>query len=78
MPYASITDLPQGVQNALPEHGQHIYMEAFNNAQEQYSDPSKRRAGKTLEETAHAVAWNAVEHEYTKNAQGEWVKARHE
>lgn len=74
MPYNSNSDLPDSVKNSLPEHAQEIYRKAFNNAWIQYKDPTKRQGGKSQEETAHAVAWNAVKNEYEKNEKGNWVK----
>lgn len=74
MPYKSIKDLPESVQKALPEHGLEIYKDAFNNAWYQYSDPSKRYAGSSLEETAARVAWSAVKHTYEKDESGHWKK----
>ncbi len=64
MPYSSNSHLPQDVQDALPEHGQEIYREAFNSASEQYDDESR----------AHATAWAAVKNVYHKNDDGKWVK----
>ena len=73
MPYRAISDLPQSVKDALPKHAQKIYLGAFNNAWDQYSDASERREGASREETAHRVAWAAVKHAYEK--QGDrWVK----
>jgi cation transport regulator len=47
----------------LPKHAQEIYKEAFNSAEEQYSE----------EDRAHRVAWSAVENKYEKNQNGDWV-----
>jgi cation transport regulator len=66
MPYRKNHDLPEGVRDHLPEHGQDIYRESFNSALEQYRN----------EETAHKVAWSAVKNVFEKNAKGEWVKTR--
>ena len=74
MPYDNVSDLPDGVQNNLPEHAQTIYMEAYNSAWKQYKDPDKRRNEASREEVAHQVAWSAVEQSYHKNDQGNWVK----
>jgi len=74
MPYQTNSELPKGVQNKLPHHAQDIYREAFNHAWQQYADPEKRRDDKTREETAHSVAWSAVEKKYHKNSSGDWVK----
>jgi cation transport regulator len=63
MPYKQITQLPHSVKNNLPKHAQEIYKEAFNSAEEQYSE----------EDRAHRVAWSAVERKYEKNENGDWV-----
>jgi cation transport regulator len=73
MPYQSIDELPDSVRSHLPKHAQEIYMEAFNNAWEQYADPEKRRGIESREETAHRVAWAAVKQKYEKDEKsGEW------
>jgi len=70
-------DLPDGAKNVLPKHAKEIYMEAHNNALEQYKDPKKRRGKASLEEVAHKVAWAAVEKEYEKDQKtGKWRKKR--
>ena len=74
MPYDSKSDLPEDVQDALPEHAQEIYREAYNSAWEQYDDPEDREGDESREATAHQVAWSAVKNEYKKNDEGEWVK----
>jgi cation transport regulator len=63
MPYKQITELADSVKNNLPKHAQEIYKEAFNSAEEQYSE----------EDRAHRVAWSAVENKYEKNQNGDWV-----
>lgn len=73
MPYKANKDLPQSVQNVLPEHAQDIYREAFNNAWEQYADPKERRGDTSQEETAHRVAWTAVKEKYEKK-DGKWME----
>jgi cation transport regulator len=72
MPYKSNSDLPSRVKEHLPEHAQTIYREAFNSAYEEYKDPEKRREDSGQEETAHKVAWSAVEKEYHKEG-SKWV-----
>lgn len=74
MPYTSLSELPESVQNVLPEHAQDIYKEAFNSAWEQYKNPDDRQQGRSQEETAHAVAWSAVERSYEKGDNGKWRK----
>lgn len=74
MPYSSKTDLPDGVKDNLPSHAREIYRKAFNNAWDEYADPDKRRGDASREETAHRVAWSAVEKVYHKNSQGQWMK----
>ncbi len=74
--YDNLKDLPERVRSNLPEHAQHIFVEAFNNAWEQYKEPEKRRGGQkqSREEVAFKVAWAAVEEEYKKDESGKWVK----
>ena len=74
MPYNSINDLPESVRHSLPDHAQHIYREAFNNAYDQYANPDKRRGESDREETAHRVAWSAVKQTYTKGSDDKWHK----
>jgi cation transport regulator len=73
MPYSSNESLPVGV-HKLPSKGQTIYREAFNHAWDFYKDPQKRKGGKSREETAHSVAWAAVEKKYHKTDDGKWVE----
>jgi cation transport regulator len=75
MPFEQLSDLPESVQQVLPRHAQEIYRAAFNSAWQQYDQPNERRAGRSREETAHAVAWSAVEQRYTKDERtGRWVE----
>jgi cation transport regulator len=75
MPYERLSDLPDSVRENLPDHAQEIYRAAFNSAWQQYDTPEERRSGRSREETAHAVAWSAVEQKYQKDPQsGRWVE----
>jgi cation transport regulator len=75
MPYKQLSDLPDSVRDNLPEHGQEIYRAAFNSAWEQYDRPEERRGNRSREETAHAVAWSAVEQKFEKDAKtGRWTE----
>ncbi len=75
MPYATVTELPAGVKNNLPEHAQEIYLAAYNNALEEYQDPAKRRGRADVEDVARRVAWAAVKKEYEKDpGTGKWVR----
>lgn len=64
MPYASISELPEGVRNNVPKHGQEIYKEAFNSAIKEHD-----------EKTAHKIAWSAVKSKY-KKTNGSWKKKK--
>jgi len=61
--------------DSLPEHAQHIFKKAHDNAVLQYQDPTKRRGGKrqSAEEVAHKTAWAAVKQKYKKQG-NEWVR----
>ncbi len=75
MPYKNISDLPERVKGNLPKHALEIYLEAFNNAWDQYAKPEERRGAVSREETAHKVAWSAVKKVYEKDEKtGEWKK----
>lgn len=64
MPYKNTIDLPQSVQDNLPEHAQEIYRAAYNSAWDEYGHD---------EERSHRVAWSAVEHKYEKDDRtGRW------
>jgi cation transport regulator len=73
MPYHRNSELPEGVKNHLPLHGQEVYRKAFNAAWDEYKNPEKRRGDADREETSHKVAWAAVKNEYEKNSEGKWV-----
>ncbi|HEU5440729.1 MAG TPA: ChaB family protein [Ktedonobacterales bacterium] len=73
MPYSSTNELPESVRGHLPAHAQRIFMDAFNNAWDEYAAPGKRRGNESREEAAFHVAWAAVKHEYRKDeATGDW------
>jgi len=63
MPYDSINELPPGVKDNVPKHGQEIYKEAFNSAWDQYDHD---------EERSHRVAWGAVKDKYEKGDDDRW------
>ena len=72
MPYPSLDDLPETVQENLPRHAQEIYKEAFNSAWDEDRDADKRRGDASREETAHKVAWSAVKEKYEKGEDDDW------
>lgn len=73
MPYQSASHLPEKVRKVLPEHAQHIYLEAFNHAWTEYKEPQKRIGKESREEASHKVAWAAVKKEYHKEGE-KWKK----
>ncbi|MFC4076134.1 ChaB family protein [Salinithrix halophila] len=75
MSYDQLQDLPKQVRDNLPKHAQEIYKEAFNNAWEEYADPTDRRGDASREETAHRVAWSAVKEKYKKEGD-RWVSKK--
>lgn len=74
MPYKNLSELPRKIRDHLPRHAQTIYLKAFNSAWIQYAEPRKRRNHASREETAHKVAWGAVERLYEKRDDGRWYK----
>ncbi len=75
MPYSTDAELPERVKKNLPVHAREIYRDAFNHAWDEYADPGKRREAVSREETAHRVAWAAVEKLYKKIGD-RWVKTK--
>lgn len=72
MPYNSTRELPDQVTKSLPEHAQHIYIEAYNNAYEEYKNSEERRRNDDRETVAHKVAWAAVKRSYEKGEDNKW------
>jgi cation transport regulator len=72
-PYKTKKDLPGPIKEHLPADAQDIYLEAFNNAWEQFADPGKLKYGGNRESASHRVAWSAVKKKYFKNEKGRWV-----
>lgn len=64
MPYVDVEDLPLNLQRLLPYHAQRIYVAAYNSARLQYGDDN---------DIPYKVAWAAVEKQYKKSSNGEWV-----
>ena len=69
MPYENLKELPETVRNALPRHGQEIYLAAYNNAWDEYRDAEDRRTDDSRETVAHKVAWAAVKQVYEKDGE---------
>jgi cation transport regulator ChaB len=67
MPYSTISQLPEGVKDALPEAAQRIFMRAFDASFEKYG-----------EESAMKIAWAAVKNAGYHKKDGEWVKTDEE
>ena len=55
MPYRTIADLPDAQVDQYSTHQKHAFLEAFNNALEEYGDEGRAFA------TAHAAAQRAPE-----------------
>lgn len=65
MPYASVSELPATIRDALPAHGQTIFLSAFNSAYKEYDGDEAK---------VNATAWSAVKQKYQKNDEGKWVR----
>jgi cation transport regulator len=57
MPYRTISDLPREQVDQYSTHQKHAFLEAFNNAYEEYDGDEGRAFA-----TAHAAAQRAPEH----------------
>jgi cation transport regulator len=72
MPYDSTDDLPGEVREPLPPAAQELYLEAYNTAHAEYSDP-ETDTDESFAELARADAWDAAEREY-EEVDGEYVQ----
>lgn len=73
MQYKYNKDLPEFVQNHLPESAQDIFREAYNNAFEEYRGPKQHRIHESREDTAYKAAWAAVKEKYVQENE-KWVR----
>lgn len=64
MPFASNSELPSSVRDALPKEAQDVFRSVANKELEQGAS----------EESAFAQAWTAVKNGWEKNKEGEWVR----
>ncbi len=62
MPYRTISELPEAQVDQYSTHQKHAFLEAFNNALEEYGDEGRAFA------TAHAAAQRAPEREPERDA----------
>lgn len=65
-------DLPGEVREPLPPAAQELYLEAYNTAHAEYSDP-ETDTDESFAELARADAWDAAEREY-EEVDGEYVQ----
>ena len=73
MQYKYNKDLPEFVQNHLPECAQDIFREAYNKAVDEYKGPKQHRINESQEETAHKAAWATVKEIYVQQNE-KWVR----
>ena len=66
MPYRSIADLPREQVDQYSTHQKHAFLEAFNNAYEEYDGDESRAFA-----TAHAAAQRAPERKEDREPAGE-------
>ncbi len=73
MPKGKLSERTKKQIDSLPEHAQHIFKAAHENALRQYKNVDKRRSKNDgPEEIAHKVAWSAVKKKYKKKGES-WI-----
>jgi cation transport regulator len=71
MRYESINDLPETLQDILPEEAQQIYLEAYQKSYDRYKE--ERGGQATRESVAHRDGMAAVKREYVHDEEtGNW------
>jgi cation transport regulator len=69
--YEKLGDLPETLRTTLPERAQHIYLEAYKEAWDNYTEAQGGEAGR--EAVAHRDAMTAVQKEYVHDSEsGKW------
>lgn len=63
MNFQQLKDLPGEVTEKLPQHGQQLFMAAYNAASEDGMD----------EKNSTKVAWDSVKNSYKEDQDGNWV-----
>ncbi|MES1239232.1 MAG: cation transport regulator [Chloroflexota bacterium] len=71
MPYRSVSDLPQEQVDQYSTHQKHAFLEAFNNAYEEYDGDESRAFA-----TAHAAAQRAPERKRDRDGGDRGAKER--
>lgn len=66
MPFNKLTDLPQTIQQGLPEAAQQTFMDAYNAFMGDELDGDERRA--------YRCGWAAVKHAFAQDKDGKWLK----
>lgn len=69
------SDLPKDVQNSLPEAGQQLYLNAYNEAYKSYEQEKVENKDADREEMAHRQAWAAVREVYELQG-NRWVQIK--
>ncbi len=64
MPYATNTELPEGIRKHLPRHAQDIFRAAFNRSYARDGDDAR----------AFGIAWSAVKRQYVQRSAGVWIR----
>lgn len=67
MYYKDTVNLPESIQQNLPEYAQEIYLDAFNKALKGYKDPYCMDKMDKRRRVAHRIAWNTVKSKFVKN-----------
>ncbi|HSX27746.1 MAG TPA: ChaB family protein [Patescibacteria group bacterium] len=73
MLYKTNSDLPEAVQNKLPEDAQTIYRETYNDTWDNYAEQSDDVLG-SRDETSHRMAWAGVKRAYGRTENGKWIR----
>ena len=64
MRYTNKSELPPTIRDVLPERAQELYLEAYNQAWDEYDEG---QGYLTRDGMAHQRGWTAVQHEYVQD-----------
>jgi cation transport regulator len=72
MRYESVEDIPETLQDVLPEEAQQIYLEVY---QEAWDDYTEGEGGELSRDgVAHRQAMHAVRQEFVQSKDGQWYR----
>lgn len=72
MRYESVEDIPETLQDVLPEEAQQIYLETYQEAWDEYEEGEGGELSR--DGVAHRQAMHAVRQDFVQSKDGKWYR----